>query len=47
VVETIGKKLDDVKQKVVMLVGKTGAEAEKLANTINKEIDEILKNLRK
>ena len=45
--ETIGKKLSDIKEKVVILVGKTGAEAEKLANTINKEIDEILKNLRK
>ena len=45
--ETISQKLSDIKEKVVMLVGETGAEAEKLANTINKEIDEILKNLRK
>jgi hypothetical protein len=47
VVETIGKKLIDIKEKVVMLVGTTGDEAEKLANKINKEIDDILDNLRK
>ena len=46
-VKTTGKKLEDIKRKVFMLVGTTGEEAEKLANTINKEIDEILKNLRK
>ena len=45
--EAISKKLDDIKRKVVMLVGKTGDEAEKLANKINKEIDDILDNLRK
>ena len=45
--EIIGKKLNDIKEKVVMLVGKTGDEAEKLVNKINKEIDDILDNLRK
>lgn len=45
--ETIEKKLDDIKKKVVMLVGKTGKEAERLANIINKEIDDILDSLRK
>ena len=45
--ETIDKKLDDIKKKVVMLVGKTGDEAEKLANRVNKEIDDILDWLRK
>ena len=29
--ETISKKLSDIKEKVVMLVGETGAESEKLA----------------
>lgn len=47
VVETIGKKLVDIKEKVVILVGTTGDEAERLANKINKEIDDILDNLRK
>jgi hypothetical protein len=42
VVEIIGKKLVDIKEKVVMLVGATGDEAEKFAEDINKEIDDIL-----
>ena len=46
-VETIGKKLEDIRRKVVMLVGTTGDEAEKLVKKINKEIDEILDSLRK
>jgi len=45
--ETIEKKLNDIKKKVVMLVGKTGNEAERLVNIINKEIDDVLFNLRK
>ena len=45
--KTIEKKLDDIKKKIVILVGKTGKEAERLANIINKEIDDILENLRK
>jgi len=34
--ETIEKKLDDIKKKVVMQVGKTGKEAERLSNIIKK-----------
>jgi len=45
--ETVGKKLDDIKKKVVMLVGKSGDEAEKLASKISKEIDEVLEKIRK
>ena len=45
--ETIEKKLVDIKKKIVILVGKTGKEAKRLANIINKEIDDILENLRK
>ena len=45
--EIINKKLDDMKKKIDTLVGKTGDEAEKLANTIKREIDEILDKLRK
>ena len=45
--ETIGKKLVDIKEKVVMLVGTTGDEAERLANIINREIDDILDKLQK
>ena len=45
--EKVSEMLNDVKRKIDILVEITGDEAEKLAEDINKKIDDILENLRK